>query len=70
MKAVLHQDVSILVLLEVPLRPPCAVHAELTAAVSILVLLEVPLRQCRMGEAGRWPMDVSILVLLEVPLRQ
>ena len=62
--------VSILVLLEVPLRPKEKYRrGGQEQTVSILVLLEVPLRLIEMLQDTIKYKLVSILVLLEVPLR-
>ena len=61
-------NVSILVLLEVALRPTVAHVFDWEMFVSILVLLEVGLRRLKLSD-WRINYDVSILVLLEVALR-
>ena len=62
--------VSILVLLDHPLRPPSfGVQWSVSSGVSILVLLDHPLRPVRRQRRKRQGQRVSILVLLDHPLR-
>ena len=63
-------NVSILVLLDYPLRQRYPLKAGRGQPVSILVLLDYPLRHLVHAQLLHGRVGVSILVLLDYPLRR